>query len=118
MYKIYSDFDETITMRDVGTQILSRFGTSAAFDIWKDFDAGKKTPAQCLRIACETASNMTEEAIEKIIKEQTLRSGFMEFVRFCNAQGIDLSIVSDGFSIYISRILDQAGLSHRSEERR
>lgn len=112
MYKIFCDFDETITTRDVGSQILARFGTPVALEIWKDFDAGLKTPAECLHIACETASNMTEEAIDNLLMEQTPRAGFLEFARFCAEQAIDFTIVSDGFSIYITRTLERLGLTH------
>ncbi len=112
MYKVYCDFDGTITIRDAGTQILARFGTPLAFEIWKDFDAGIRTPAECLRIACATATGMTDEGIEKIVEAQILRPGFLEFLQFCSERSIEFRIVSDGFSLYISRILERAGLSH------
>src|SRR5437868_6168339 len=47
LYKVYCDFDETITMRDVGNQLVARYGTSLANDIWRDLEAGTKTAAQC-----------------------------------------------------------------------
>ncbi len=112
MYRIYCDFDETVTTRDVGSQILARFGTPVAFDIWKDFDAGIRTPAECLRIACETARDITDIGIEAIIEAQVLRSGFVEFVSFCRERSIPLTIVSDGFSIYIRQILARVGLGY------
>src|SRR5947208_3575448 len=112
MYKVYCDFDETITMQDVGSQILRRFGTASAFSVWENFDAGIKTAAECLQIACETVKNATHESIHALILEQHLRPGFIEFAHFCKENSIELRILSDGFSIYISKILQHYSLSH------
>ncbi|MDP4199041.1 MAG: MtnX-like HAD-IB family phosphatase [Bacteroidota bacterium] len=107
MYKVYSDFDETITTRDVGSQILARFGTPAAFEVWREFDRGEKTAAECLRIACATMTGANPEHVMALVAEQHLRDGFREFVAFCSAQSVDLRITSDGFSFYIDSILAQ-----------
>ena len=112
MYRIFCDFDETVTTRDVGSQILSQFGTILAFDIWKDFDAGIKTPAECLRIACETVTQVTETEMAALIDAQVFRAGFPEFIDFCRDRSIPFTIVSDGFSIYIRRMLAERGFSH------
>lgn len=111
MYKIYSDFDETISVRDVGSQILAQFGTPIAFDIWHEFDAGAKDAAECLRIACSSVSNISPADLERIAEVQTLRLGFVEFADFCQSQNIELRIASDGFSCYIRAILEQNGLA-------
>lgn len=111
-YKVYCDFDETVTVRDVGLQLLSRFGTPLATEIWKDLEAGTKSAAECYRIACGTVKNMTHEAFEMLVEEQQLREGFLEFVTFCKQNQIEINIVSDGLSLYIERILEKYGLSH------
>jgi 2-hydroxy-3-keto-5-methylthiopentenyl-1-phosphate phosphatase len=43
---------------------------------------------------------------------QTVRAGFPEFAVFCKGNNIQLQIVSDGFSLYIGRILAQNALGH------
>jgi 2-hydroxy-3-keto-5-methylthiopentenyl-1-phosphate phosphatase len=110
VYKVYCDFDETVTKRDVGLQLLSRFGTSLALDVWKDLDAGTKSAAECYRIACGTVKDVTQEAFEALVEEQELRDGFLQFVKFCQSNNIELHIVSDGLSLYIERILAKYGL--------
>jgi 2-hydroxy-3-keto-5-methylthiopentenyl-1-phosphate phosphatase len=112
MYKVYSDFDETISTRDVGSQILARFGTQIAFDIWKDFDAGAKNAAECLQIACDSVSGITQDGLNEIVEAQKLKAGFSEFVEDCRTKGIDIQICSDGFSCYIREILKKNDLSH------
>jgi 2-hydroxy-3-keto-5-methylthiopentenyl-1-phosphate phosphatase len=110
VYKVYCDFDETVTKRDVGLQLLSRFGAPLALAVWKDLDAGKKSAAECYRIACGTVKDVTPNAFERLLEEQELRDGFLEFVTFCKANSIELHIVSDGLSLYIERILSKYGL--------
>jgi 2-hydroxy-3-keto-5-methylthiopentenyl-1-phosphate phosphatase len=112
MYKVYCDFDETITVRDVGSQILAQYGTEAAFDIWSDFDSGKKSAAECLQIACDSVSGMNAEGFTRIVEAQQLKPGFTEFAEFCRTNSIELHIDSDGFSCYIREILAHNGLAH------
>jgi len=112
MYKVYSDFDETITVRDVGSQILSQFGTPIAFEIWRDFDSGAKGAAECLQIACSSVSGITPADLQRIADAQLLKPGFIEFSNFCTSQQIEFRISSDGFSCYIRGILEKNGLSH------
>ncbi len=111
MYKVYCDFDETVTTCDVGSQILAEFGTPIAFEVWRDFDAGAKGAAECLGIACSSVSGITSADLDRIAVAQTLRAGFKEFSEFCKLNGIELRIASDGFSCYIRSILDKNGIS-------
>ncbi len=112
MYKVYCDFDETVTSRDVGAQIYAQFGTKEAFDVWKDFDSGEKSAAECLQVSCETVSGFTQEGFDRIVLAQQLKPGFVEFADYCRANGIELHIDSDGFSCYIREILSNYGLLH------
>ncbi len=112
MYKVYCDFDETVTQRDVGLQILQRFGTPLATEVWADLENGSESAAECYRIACGTVEHADRSAFEKLIDEQHLRPGFLEFVQFCKECAIEVHIVSDGLSAYIRRILEKHGLGH------
>ena len=112
MYKVYCDFDETISVRDVGMQIIEQFGTSEALTVWKDFDNGTKSAAECLAIALATIKNINAESATAIFDRQVLKEGFVDFARFCEANNIELSIASDGFSFYITSILERYGLQH------
>ena len=111
MYKVYCDFDETVTVLDVGSQMLARFGTPIAFDIWKEFDAGGKNAAECLTVACNSVTGMSRSAMLEIAHAQILRPGFKEFTDFCRDRDIDLRITSDGFSCYIREIFAKEHIS-------
>lgn len=110
MYKIFCDFDATVTENDVWHVLFTRYGQPLAFEIWKEFGRGHKTAAECIRIACSTVRGAYPEEAEKLFKQEPLRTGFHEFVEFCEAHGLDLRIVSDGFNGYIRPILEQHGL--------
>ncbi|HET9135261.1 MAG TPA: HAD-IB family phosphatase, partial [Candidatus Kapabacteria bacterium] len=45
-----------------------------------------------------------------LFHSQQLRAGFKEFIEFCSKSGIKLTIVSDGFSLYIRPILKKHNL--------
>ncbi len=112
MYKVYCDFDETVTVRDVGSQILAQYGTRIASEIWSDFDSGVKSAAECLEIACESVTGMNAEGFARIVEAQQLKPGFVEFADYCRANSIELHIDSDGFSCYIREILAHNELAH------
>ena len=97
MYKVYCDFDETVTVRDVGSQILAQFGTEIAFDVWKDFDNGEKCVAECLKIACESVSGMNAEGFTRIVEVQQLKRGFVEFADFCRTNGVIFTLTAMDF---------------------
>src|SRR5947209_7886144 len=112
MYKVYCDFDETITVRDVGTQIIEQFGTTEALTVWKDFDNGTKSAAECLAVALRTIGGLNSGAAEALFDQQAVKEGFVDFARFCEARNIELQIASDGFSFYIESILRRHRLEH------
>ncbi len=105
MYKVYCDFDETVTARDVVNQVLGRFGTPLAMSIWDDFRAGTRSAVECYRIACSTVSIPDLKQYYDLLDKQKLREGFIAFLEFCRTNSIDLKIASDGFSSIIRNIL-------------
>ena len=105
MYRIYCDFDATVTENDVWHKLFERFGKPEAFTIWKEFGRGKITAAQCIEFACSTVSGADPNELLTLFESQPLRAGFAEFAAFCKSNSIDLRIVSDGFSGYIRPIL-------------
>ncbi len=105
MYRIYCDFDATVTVNDVWNVLFTRYGKPLAFEIWKEFGHGNLTAAECIRIACSTVENADPAEALAMFRSQPLRPGFVEFVAFCKTNGLELRIVSDGFTGYIRPIL-------------
>ncbi|MBS1904518.1 MAG: MtnX-like HAD-IB family phosphatase [Bacteroidetes bacterium] len=110
MYRIYCDFDATVTVNDVWDSLFRTFGKPNAFTVWQKLNTGEYTAAQCIAEACATVENGDPAIFAEMFGAQPLREGFLEFVHFCRQQGIEIRIVSDGFSMYIRPILERNGL--------
>jgi 2-hydroxy-3-keto-5-methylthiopentenyl-1-phosphate phosphatase len=111
MYKVYCDFDATVTVNDVWDVLFKRFGTPEANAIWQKFNTRELTAAECIRFACSTVKNADKEEALLLFLSQPLRPGFLEFYEFCRSKEIEITIVSDGFSAYIRPIFEKYGIS-------
>ncbi|MEP7235506.1 MAG: MtnX-like HAD-IB family phosphatase [Ignavibacteriota bacterium] len=105
MYHIYCDFDATVTVNDIWDGLFKRFGDPYAFKVWEKFNSGEYTAAQCISEACATVQGASGEEMTKMLLAEPLRAGFPDFVKFCAEQNVKITIVSDGFSLYIDPIL-------------
>jgi len=105
---LLTDFDFTITQVDVGDLICE---TLAPYP-----------PAVLLRFARGEVGTRTLwlESFAKVDREEAgaladrvaIDPGFPAFVAWAEAEGIPLAVVSDGFTLYIDRILQREGLGH------
>jgi 2,3-diketo-5-methylthio-1-phosphopentane phosphatase len=111
MYKVYCDFDATVTVNDVWDSLFRRFGKPEAFSVWEKFNSGEYTAAECIRTACATVENADALEVNEMFAAQPLRPGFLEFYQFCKTNSIDVHIVSDGFSCYIRPILEKNNIN-------
>src|SRR5579864_6851669 len=110
MYHIYCDFDATVTINDVWDKLFKHFGDPHAFKVWEKFNSGEHTAAECIAEACRTVKDARQGALDAMFTGESLRPGFLEFTEFCSSSDIKLTIVSDGFSLYIRPILAHFGL--------
>jgi 2,3-diketo-5-methylthio-1-phosphopentane phosphatase len=110
MYHVYCDFDATITVNDIWDKLFKKFGDPHAFKVWEKFNTGEYSAEQCIEEACATVKNADAEVMKAMFINEPLRDGFLEFVKFCSETGLKLTIVSDGFSLYIRLILAHYGI--------
>jgi 2-hydroxy-3-keto-5-methylthiopentenyl-1-phosphate phosphatase len=106
------DFDGTATIVDVTEQLLIAFGDPA----WPTFDDAVDRGEIGLREAIQ-AQNAMLRADRYTLMAYALQHGsldptFEPFVRWLDANGVAVAIVSDGFAFYIEPILRAAGLGH------
>jgi 2,3-diketo-5-methylthio-1-phosphopentane phosphatase/HAD superfamily hydrolase (TIGR01549 family) len=108
---ILCDFDGTISVRDISYELLSTFARGSWEEIDRQYREGKIGSSESYRriaLICEA----TPRRMESFIMERSLIDPYFGgFLDFCLRRGIDLKIVSDGFDIYISRILEHHGIS-------
>jgi 2-hydroxy-3-keto-5-methylthiopentenyl-1-phosphate phosphatase len=110
VYRIYCDFDATVTVNDIWDLLFRHFGKPDAFLVWQKFNEGIYTAAQCIAEACATVTGADRESVERLFEQEQLRAGFPEFYQYCNKEALPLVIVSDGFSLYIRPILEMNNL--------
>jgi 2,3-diketo-5-methylthio-1-phosphopentane phosphatase len=108
---IFSDFDGTISMRDVGYSVFHHFSNGKNDEILPDWISGKMTTRDCL-IAEAGMVNASAEELYKFIDKIDIDPTFQEFVDICDNNQVPLSILSDGLDFYIKYLLGKNNLSH------
>jgi len=103
---ILCDFDGTISVRDMGYELLCAFTRGNWEKIDRLYGEGKIGSSDAYeRIA--RICKVTPEEMESFIMERSLIDPYFgRFHEYCLREGIDLKIVSDGFDIYIKRLLE------------
>jgi len=113
MLTIQCDFDDTITVDNVGAALLTRFAVDqkAWQQIDEEYHAGCITVEECNRRQFAHVRVGKREIQEFVKREVEVRPGFAEMVSFCRSNGIRFVIVSNGIDFYIDAILGKLGLS-------
>ncbi len=106
---IFSDFDGTITERDVIITIMEKFAPSEWVEI-KDKVLYKRTIT--LKDGVEKLfslidSNKKNEIINYVKQVTKIRSGFDEFLDFCKDNQTDFYVVSGGLDFFIEAVLEK-----------
>ena len=111
-YKVFIDFDGTISIEDVGDAIFSKFGdTEKVNNIISDLLCDKISSRQCWDDLCECVGSVNKKELEDFICSLDIEPTFKSFVEYCRVQNIELYVLSDGFDFYIDKIFSKAGLS-------
>lgn len=106
MFKIFVDFDGTITTRDVGEAFMNRYGDPVKIkSILDDWIKDKITSPESWFLMINTFSDFNAVDFDTFIESFEIDSTFQKFVEYCRINNFDVKIVSDGFDIYISKIL-------------
>jgi len=112
-FKIFFDFDGTITKNDVGEEIFKKFlDENIVNKIVDDLIADKISSRQCWESLCESASMINKNDFDGFILSQEVDPTLHRFIDFCEKNRFELFILSDGFDYYIEKILKRENLNH------
>lgn len=105
------DFDGTITTSDTGDDLFRTFG---AFEpLHSQLLDGQMTVAEYYRRVVGTLTpEATPEAVLAFALQRDVDPGMRSLVELCQHHHAAVSVVSDGFDVYITPILEQTGYSH------
>jgi len=111
-FKIFLDFDGTITRNDVGEEIFRKFvDENSVTKIVDDLLADRISSRECWESLCESALINDKKKFDNFILSQEIEPTLNRFVEYCEANSFEIFILSDGFDYYIDKILKRENLS-------
>ncbi|HEY6626699.1 MAG TPA: MtnX-like HAD-IB family phosphatase, partial [Ignavibacteriaceae bacterium] len=112
-FKIFLDFDGTITKNDVGEEIFKKIlKEDIVKKIVDDLLADKISSRECWESLCESALIKDKNEFDDFILSLEIEPTLHRFVEYCDENKFQLFILSDGFDYYIEKILKRENLSH------
>jgi 2,3-diketo-5-methylthio-1-phosphopentane phosphatase len=102
-FKIFLDFDGTITRNDVGEEIFRKFVDENSVT--------RISSRECWESLCESALINDKKKFDNFILSQEIEPTLNRFVEYCEANSFEIFILSDGFDYYIDKILKRENLS-------
>ena len=110
-FKIFIDFDGTISTTDVGEAMFLYFGEKEkSIKFVNDWIEQKINSNQLSKLLCGTVHNFDEIKFDEFLNKIAIDQTFRPFVRFCKSEGFEVKILSDGFDFYIQKILKRENL--------
>jgi 2-hydroxy-3-keto-5-methylthiopentenyl-1-phosphate phosphatase len=110
MLKLFVDFDNTITIGDIGDALFSCFGGKQCLEIDVHYRSGILSAKECIGRKCEACGEVDRVGLDDFVDSQEIDPTFPGFVNFCRERNLDLTIVSDGIDFYVRRILNRFGI--------
>jgi len=112
-FKIFVDFDGTITKEDIGEVMFLKFGDAQrAKEIVNDWINEKINARKSWELLCKTVNNLNLEKFDEFLLSSEIDSSFKIFLDYCNKNNYEVRILSDGLDYYINKILSKENLSH------
>ena len=110
MIRLFIDFDGTITENDVGDEIFIRFSDFKG--AIRKLNNGEYSIADYYRhVAGSMQTECTPEIFREFVLQQQADPGANALVEFCANNNIEVTVVSDGFDMYIDPILQRESLT-------
>lgn len=102
--KIFCDFDGTVTLKDSGDLFFQTFSQFEPYHTLLLY--GKTTVREYYHTVVEKLPHpISDVELDKFVDSLEIDPYFERFTTYCHEQNIPLTIISDGFQIYIEKIL-------------
>jgi len=112
-FKIFLDFDGTITKNDVGEEIFRTFlDEKLVNNIVEDLLTDKISARECWESLCNSTSDINKNKFDEFIHSQEVDPGLHRFINYCKQNEHSVFVLSDGFDYYIEKILRRENLHH------
>ncbi len=108
-----SDFDGTITLRDVGDHLLLHYGFSDKKTIEASYSL--KVRVEDFMKRAFAGASLTEKTIADFVREKVkARPGFRDFIFFCEKNSVPFEIASGGVNLYADPFFEKHGVKVKS----
>ncbi len=113
VFKIFVDFDGTITKKDVGEAMFLEFGDPVkAKEIIDRWIKAEISSVQSWQGLCETVKDFNPKKFMQFLDTIEMDDYFKEFTKYCSNNNYEIRILSDGLDYYINEILKREKLDH------
>jgi 2,3-diketo-5-methylthio-1-phosphopentane phosphatase len=113
VFKVFVDFDGTITREDIGDAVFTKFGhTETVKQVIDNLLNDRISAKDCWLKLCESVEYIDKRELDEFILQIKIDETFHSFVEYCDRNKIRLFILSDGFDYYIDLILKREKLGH------
>lgn len=109
--RVFSDFDGTITIKDLGDEIFKVFGEFEPYHtqlINREIDIKQYWHSLCKTLP----KGFQEQKIIDYAEKAEIDPYFKSFAEYCDENDLPLHIVSDGYESYIKTVLKRLELDH------
>ena len=104
-FKIYIDFDGTITTKDIGEHMFLEFGEpEKCKEIIGDWLKGNLNSKEVWVQLCETVKDFDQQKFEKFLETFEIDEYFHQFLEYSRYHEFDLMVLSDGLDYYIDKV--------------
>ena len=112
-FKIFIDFDGTITKNDVGEEIFRKFVDEEVVKrIVDDLLNDQISSRECWEALCLAAPSIEKKEFDELILSQEVEPSLHRFIEYCEKNNFSVFVLSDGFDYYIEKILNRENLGH------
>jgi len=107
---IYCDFDGTVTKKDSVNEFFDQYTGGKWLASEKLWIEGKISSRENAIIQVGQLKNVSQKQLDDYINEIEIDDYFLDFVEFVKSKNIKLTILSDGFDLFIQKVLERHNL--------
>ena len=108
-YRLFLDFDGTMTAEDVGNRFFDRFGGPVCTELVRRYRAEEISARACFEQEMAAVGALDPAAFTSFLAQQELDPGARELIESCTRMDVEVTILSDGLDAYIRPLLERHG---------
>ncbi|MEZ5357548.1 MAG: MtnX-like HAD-IB family phosphatase [Candidatus Zixiibacteriota bacterium] len=108
---LFSDFDGTISTRDVGNRLFYHFSGGKSEEVVARWKRNEIDSRQCLLGEAASMRSFSEQELHDFIDSFEIDETFLAFKDFAAKNNFPLYLLSDGLDLYITRLLAKYRIS-------